>query len=462
MNPFKNILRMPKKTIILAVTMLILSIVLMAVLYLKQTTDQSIREMIGPLSDTVEVISDTPIKTYTYKIKKLYEGFDCIVGYHTSTSVYCNIDEITPLKPPEKDKKIDSSYNRGDFTVCGTTSTDILSEFYGGDCVITSGSGISREEFERKVLKVVVSEELAEFNGITVGDKLTVNMQTARMTNADIKPITLIVGGIYSRTQPLISNALFSYQMPQNIIYVPLSVMDYCFNEANENLSCDNLYLELEKPTDAYIKALEDRFNDFAGEYFGIGQSGVRKITLNKFTPENEAGALYKMSNIFSISIVAVIACMAITLALIIIFHITSRVRELAVLCALGAKRHAVARMIAVEMLTVLAIAFVISILIFTIILTSFGDDIHMLMHLDAFGSTVYATTCDTVGAADIEQEYAEWYFGDIDTLINKVVLPISAKAMIVILVLFIPLYIGIYVSLKKIEVMRVLGGRAE
>lgn len=462
MRPIRNIIRMTKRTAILAISMLVLSAVLMGVLYLRQITDESISRMIGPLGGTIEVRSDEQMRINTKRIYQLDEGFDVITGLHTSTDIFANVSDIISIKPPvaENKQEEDGWYStKGDFTLCATTSTDILEVFYSGDCVITEGVGITSADTESKALKAVLSRELADLNSIKLGDTITVD---AYSEIGEIEPITLTVGGIYEYTQPIISTAKYSFQMPQNLIYAPLSTITYYFDKSESFLFSDYLFLDMTNTSKGYVTALESRLNDFAGSYFGAGVTKVRKITLHSFTPKNEAGALFRMSQILGISVVAVVVCMIVSLTLIISFHINARRRELAVLCALGAKRSSVARMMVFEMLIVFAAAFLVATLIFGAIVLCFGSEIHMLMELDSFGGVTYATSHESIVTRDIESEMIATYYGDIPELLREYLVPTAVSALITILPLFIAAYFGILMVLKRIEVMRVVGGRAE
>ena len=83
--------------------------------------------------------------------------------------------------------------NFGDFTVVGYSSDSAMTDFVDGNCTITEGA-MFEENTEKK--ECVISDELAAYNNLSVGDKI----KLASTENEDTT-FTLEIVGIYNNSQ---------------------------------------------------------------------------------------------------------------------------------------------------------------------------------------------------------------------------------------------------------------------
>ena len=87
----------------------------------------------------------------------------------------------------------DMGMNFGDFTVVGYSSDSAMTDFVDGNCTITEGA-MFEENTEKK--ECVISDELAAYNNLSVGDKI----KLASTENEDAT-FTLEIVGIYNNSQ---------------------------------------------------------------------------------------------------------------------------------------------------------------------------------------------------------------------------------------------------------------------
>ena len=92
--------------------------------------------------------------------------------------------------------------------------------------------------------------------------------------------------------------------MPENDVYIPMSVYDYMMSASVDNITPKELYFELEHMSPKVISALEDRLRT-------VGLYTTTDISLVPFTPETESAAMSKMATALDIAIWAVAICFA-------------------------------------------------------------------------------------------------------------------------------------------------------
>ena len=414
---FRNIVRFPKKTLVIFILVSIILFLSMSGMFVITLCKEISDRTLGPLGGTV-VVTDTDGERFMlyeaakemssvspfiesaeaiaeYDIQPI--GIECINGAEP-VNVYSQYRETVFGIDSREENNVKTLLSR-DMKLTAVTTTDICREFYSGEAELVEGSLISREDCDEELLKIVVSDRLAELNGLKLGDKVKINalslfarpsslwtkfslwndsegnpVYVTFITYEDyilelgekLSTMTFTVGGIYRN---LVDNGSFvenAADLNDNRVYVPISVIskkldqinsDELFNEKKN----DYVYLKsvvYTKPDDLEPYMLPQDFrcvptrlylrlsdmSDADGLETAINRFGFYDtVKLTPFTNEAGASPAAKILIIVRYSLIGVMAAGFAILLLIIIFNMNSRSREFAVLAALGMKRLKIA-----------------------------------------------------------------------------------------------------------------------
>ncbi len=450
MKALRNILRMPVRSLILTSVFLVLSFALTVLLAVYGITADNIGSVIGPLGDCVKVtntLGDVPIELHDAEY--IAENYGIITDLHAHTDNLCNIPSI-------KHVEVENADNMGGFeafTVTAVTSTDIIKKFYSGDRAIVSGSGITSDINKENKLMAVISKELAELNSLSLGDRLDLKISTRHAP----EPIdcTLYIGGIYEDAIKYAPDAAYPYQIPENEIYMPISVYGkIMLTPSLTDITLDGLYFELKDNSDATVEALQKSLRSINGYNTG-------NVLLSSFSPESEAATLSRLSGSVDIAIIAIIICFAVSFCAVALWNLQSRTREIGTYCILGIKRRRVARSLCREMLILLSVALIIALLLCLILSASFGKDLFAFL---SFGSLSDAgeTTVEGVLYNESATNAGEEMLKDGRYLIVNYLLPAFGKALLICLPLILAVHLASCVMIKRLDIMRTMGGNAQ
>ncbi len=253
-----------------------------------------------------------------------------------------------------------SGMNSGDFTVIGYSGDNAMTSFIDSTSTITQGS-VFEEATEE--YSCIISEELAVFNDIEVGDTITLIN-----TSNEEEVYELTVVGIYNNTQSNSESAsIFSIgQDPANQIYMSSvalqKIIDYSSfvsqtvtdedtgreyeTEINGSLSATYVFAD----TDAYYQFEEEVRTLGLDESYTVSSSDLMAFE-SSLTPLN---TLSTMAGWF---LVVILIIGAVILIVLNIFNVRERKYEIGVLTAMGMKKGKVALQFIAEILIVTMIA---------------------------------------------------------------------------------------------------------
>lgn len=451
MKALRNIFRMPAQSIILLLANLVLTLTLIFMFFLQGIADSNIKRSIGPLGSCVEATSDSgEVRLTMSQAEKIASGFGIVKTFHARSESLCNMPGLVNFKPKDDQGTVDSS-QYPPFTLIATTSTDTLKEFYSDRRTITAGQGISREINDRGTLSVVISEALADLNDLKIGDPINLHVKTVYSPTA--LECTVYVGGIFYDTIAMANNAAYSYQLPENEIYIPMSVYTHMLSSISEDISLKALYFEMENTSPKAVDALETRLHN-------IGYYTTSDLRLSTFSPETEAASMAKISKSLDVAIMAVVVCFAITLIGILMWNIQSRTREIGVYCALGVKRRRISLMFVKEALMLIILAFLLATVILSLVSMTYGVELYSTLSSDITGIQS-ETTVETVLQNEAENNYTEKAFANGYFLILEYLIPATMKTFMCVICLALLVYVVMNKLISRLEVMRVMGGRA-
>lgn len=292
----------------------------------------------------------------------IQENTEGIIGYNaTYTNYVVPIDKsgnVLELIQSEEDGSGMNSLMEGygDFnsTVAAYASTNTAydSYFSGGYLELTEGCHFTAED-ENAAL---ISEELAELNGLKVGDEITIRMSEYKASlmgyNAQETAVTLKIAGLFRSTAK--STASLSNWSMDNSIFTTLEAVRAARPDmGDESYEKISFYVDDPGELDNVVKevqALPDLDpTDFT---VSVDSSGVDAVM----------EPLENMNHLVSILIVLVLTVGGIVLYLVLAGRIRERVHESGVLLSLGlTKRNIIAQYLA-EILIIAALAFTLSV----------------------------------------------------------------------------------------------------
>ncbi|MBQ8498055.1 MAG: hypothetical protein IJ489_11470 [Clostridia bacterium] len=313
---------------------------------------------------------DADVITRVSAVKRYTAFFSDVryVGYGTYRRARYSGEERT------EDGK--ANYLKG-FSVVAVTSMDILEEVYSGKLTLEKGSFITDGDTQNKI---VISKELAEENGLSVGDILTLDTLSLFQTEAEAVRFQLtedlydrlnfdyeyVIGGIYTHAEDNSAAVSEPWNLHSNTVYVPITTMiDASESEGVQHLFHDEGYYALSvNPTvipDALYLHLSD-MNETEILEREINAIGFAKtVKLTEFVSDTASSPSARLSDILSYTTVGLIAVGFVVLGLSVFFNMRVRRRELAVLTALGKKRNAVSVSFFLEIALILLVALVLS-----------------------------------------------------------------------------------------------------
>ena len=249
----------------------------------------------------------------------------------------------------------------GDFSVIGYSSDSSMTAFVNGTASIVDGSMFEEGTSE---LLCVISEELAMYNGLTVGGTIIV-------TNPSLESetYTLTISGIYTSSENNdFSTSMFgASQDPANRIYMSASALQAVLDASEESsTTITNDYgRETESKitgtlTATYSFADTDAYYAFEEEVRTLGLDESYTVSSTDVTAfENSIAPLNTLSTMAGWFLLVILIIGGIILVVLNIFNVRERKYEVGVLTAMGMKKWKVAAQFMCEILVVTMIAVV-------------------------------------------------------------------------------------------------------
>ena len=253
-------------------------------------------------------------------------------------------------------------FSSGDFSIIGCSSDSAMTAFINGNASIVDGSMFEQGTSE---LICVISEELAMYNELAVGD-------TVIITNPSLETetYTLTISGIYTSSE----NNDFSMSMfgasqdPANRIYMSAAALQTVLDASEENsTTITNDYgRESESKITGTLSATysfadTESYYAFETEVRTLGLSEDYKVSSSDISAyENSLAPLDTLSTMAGWFLIVILIIGGVILVVLNIFNVRERKYEVGVLTAMGMKKWKVAAQFMCEILVVTMIAVVI------------------------------------------------------------------------------------------------------
>ena len=299
--------------------------------------------------------------------------------YYTLSAYFNGSDDLLPVSDEteeEEDEETSESegdenpfgfgggmmkemFSAGDFTVVGYSSDSALSDFINNSASISDGVMFDEGTTE---YTCVISEELAMFNNLSVGDSIVISNPSV-----ETETYTLTVLGIYTSS----GNNDFSMSMfgksqdPANKIYMSATALQLILDEteANSTTVTDAYGRETETKVPGtisatYLFANPDAYYTFEEEVRTLGLDESYTVSSSDISSyENRLAPLDTLSTMAGWFLLVILAIGSVILIVLNIFNVRERKYEVGVLTAMGMKKRKVALQFICEILIVTMLA---------------------------------------------------------------------------------------------------------
>lgn len=279
-------------------------------------------------------------------------NFDIVDGYYYTLQSYLNSDSITAIsydelfkKSSETNEEIQETNNMperkqmtgGNYTLIAYSDISYNEEFVTGDKKILEGTMINKDNTNNEI---VISEELAAENNLSIGDTITF-----KNTNDETITYDLKIVGIYQIVSDTNSGMNRMMTSSSNQIYTNLVVLNKIITDDGTDTESYSMFSSI--TSSFYINY--EYLNEFTKEVKELGLSDYYTINTNE---DEITETLNPIKNIASFSftfLIIILIVGGVVLTIINLFNIRERKYEIGVLRAIGMTKFKVTLQLVLE-----------------------------------------------------------------------------------------------------------------
>lgn len=253
----------------------------------------------------------------------------------------------------------------------GNSNTEDNDYFRTGSFTLIKGNHVG----EGDLYKVLISENLANYNGLKLGDKFTVSLRVGTGSQDDnpykllCPPFDLEVAGIFKVNNGLgASEMVPESSISDNIIFTSIDfskkIASYMENNGSAYDSC-TFFVKDPKELMTIIKNVKAE---------GIASSRYFTVQEDDSTYQASAEPLKNISRIFYVLIGMVVCTCGILLFLILAMWMKGRVKEIGILFSVGIGKRIIIIQYILECIMVAILAFALSFFVSQVIVNQVGN----------------------------------------------------------------------------------------
>lgn len=227
-----------------------------------------------------------------------------------------------------------------------TMSSERCSDFESGKYTLVSGRHITRDD----KYAVLISKELADYNKLSVGDKIT--LYSMGIDSGQENEFQIV--GIFDGTEGLGKDALLAGDIPANCGYVDCEAVQEIYSSDDEEDGYQQLTIYVEDPVS--IQNVYDKIADLP-ELKGK----TLKLTIDKNEYDTVSTPLDSFRSLVNITIIIIILISIAILTLLLTMWIRGRKKEIGILLCAGTGRINILAQLFTEVLIIAAISFAFS-----------------------------------------------------------------------------------------------------
>ncbi|MGN0709150.1 MAG: ABC transporter permease, partial [Anaerovoracaceae bacterium] len=236
--------------------------------------------------------------------------------------------------------------NTGDFQVTGYSSDEAMTDFVDGKCEITDGKMFDEGTSD---MVCVISNELAEYNDLSVGDTITLSNPSKSSEKYKLKIV-----GIYKNSQS--SSEAQGPQMtdPANEIYMSYNTLNTIVEKSASKNGKSSSSRITGRLNGTYVVGTVSGYNAFKKQVKKLGLSSKYTVTSSDIEAyERSAQPLNNLAKYAGYFLIVILAVGAVILVVMNIFSTRERKYEIGVLLAIGMKKSRVAKIFVTEILII-------------------------------------------------------------------------------------------------------------
>jgi putative ABC transport system permease protein len=233
-----------------------------------------------------------------------------------------------------------------DFQITGYSSDEAMTDFVDGKCEITDGQMFDERTSD---MVCVISDELAEYNDLSVGDTITL-----ANPNKSSEKYKLKIVGIYSNSQS--SSEAQGPQMtdPANEIYMSYNTLNSIVKKSASKNGSSSSKRITGRLNGTYVVGSVSGYNAFKKQVKKLGLSSKYTVTSSDIDAyERSAQPLNNLAKYAGYFLIVILAVGAVILVVMNIFSTRERKYEIGVLLAIGMKKSRVAKIFVNEILII-------------------------------------------------------------------------------------------------------------
>lgn len=285
------------------------------------------------------------IKDYSYSLSARVNVPDGITKVESSNSSNSQMGGQM-MRPGSSDS------DEEQLSISGVNSYAYIPSVVNNEMKISSGKYFD----EDTGTGVMISYDLADENGLKVGDKITLK-NSDKNTNIEVEII-----GIYDSTSDFQdANTIYT-----NIETTSKFLSSEDYNDGDFMVSSVTYYLNNSENSDAFIAEASKKFPNMADENLKIG--------IDDQAYKQMVEPIEQVGKFADITLIVVILASVLIIGLLIILNVKDRRYEIGVLLSLGASKMNVAGQILTEIVIIGTVAFGISIFTSGILAQTLGD----------------------------------------------------------------------------------------
>lgn len=251
---------------------------------------------------------------------------------------------------------------QGDFSITGFSSYEAMMSLFGEDGSLSISDGEMFEEGSDEAV-CVISDELALYNDLSVGDAITLTNP-----NYEEESYSLTICGIYTNASSDTGNSMFSRSDPANNIYMSYEALEAITTASAQtgNTTTDDEGNE----TDASLRqeisftysfASVENYENFCDAVYDLGLSEEYTVSSQDLASfENSLTPLNTLSTMAGWFFLVVLVVGGVILVVLNIFNLRERKYEIGVLAAIGMKKRKIALQFVCELFCVTLVAFIV------------------------------------------------------------------------------------------------------
>lgn len=253
---------------------------------------------------------------------------------------------------------------QGDFTIIGYSADNAMTAFTDGTSKITDGQVFSQDSEEPEC---IISEELAEYNSLSVGDTIKI-----ANPNDEDETYTLKIVGIYSNSQSGVQqgdNMGFSTSSdPANQILMSYTALKAITDKSESVATTTTNDMGIEQSSairanteGTYVFKDVESYEKFEEQARALGLSDEYTVSSKDLSAyEQSLTPLETLSKIAGYFLIVILVIGAVILVVLNIFSVRERKYEIGVLMAMGMKKGKVALQFVSEIMIVTLMAAII------------------------------------------------------------------------------------------------------